>query len=207
MSFSGRQLPRYRDRRIGSNAQEPDEAKLRWVADRALGEAASRARSAPIGRQPISDCALASAALVAASPTAARVLRMRSLLFGSQSKSQDLSITVRSLPPNHRSVGCSAHEHPAIDDAAWGLHWSGADAARIDRHVIMERYLVEIAVNRTEIGEVRTAPCKGIKAFASRRRDGQVDQCNEKNSKSGSDLSSARHFVIPLSNDPWYVAI
>src|SRR6266404_6156402 len=89
----------------------------------------------------------------------------------------------------------SANDRALAFDAVGRLNPHRFDAAGIDGEAVVVRCQIKVAMDRAEIGEIRSAPGQGIEASASRRLARYpAEHSNE--CSHNRDSSGVRHFLI-----------
>src|SRR5580700_5227475 len=61
--------------------------------------------------------------------------------------------SVNFLPPDHWPFRCSANDRAPALDAVWRFNGDHLDASRVNGKVIVEGWLIKIAVYRAKVGE------------------------------------------------------
>src|SRR5258705_11307663 len=104
-------------------------------------------------------------------------------------------MAVSSSPPDHRPLGRAANNGAAALDAVGRFNADPLDAAGVDGDFVLERRLIEVAVDRAEVGKVGSAPCHGRMAAArgclARYAAQRSNKCNN-----DCDLGGVRHTLI-----------
>lgn len=99
------------------------------------------------------------------------------------------------LPPDHWPFSCTANDRAPALNAVWRFNGDHLDASGVNGKVVVEGWLIKIAVYGAKVGELGSATSQGIQAPASGRL---ARYCAERGNKNGNngDPHGLRHIRI-----------